>query len=814
MFTRSGRPYGPGHSQTTTHEDRLQELIQQMTAMNRRIDVLYGRASDKSKGSGSHNRDGDPEANSQKNDGEGEEPPPTDDERVPYHPPTRGPHHPPQMRYGENVDYRFDEATKRVRVNIPDFHGKLDPYAFHDWFTSLEDYFEWFGLAAERKVQFVKMKLKGQARVWWQSVEDQLYRLRQLAITDWEEMRLKLQEKYLPVDYEEMLFEELLFLRQGATTVEEYTNRFHELSIRSHVSETERQTIARYKAGLREDIRKDLLTVRLVSVEEANQLALRLEQQSRGNPVRRNVQYPGGNTPRGNFAASGRNPPVGTDRFPPRTTISSERGGIDREDRKGKAVVNNKYNKVKEECFKCGGRGNFAVVFPTRDQQFTLVYGDAARKEEPNNNALPSEDDDSDEEVPVEVLEGSHLPVCVIRQVLTGKRTEEREQEDWLRSNIFHTRVEHKGNSLNLIIDNGSGMNVVSQEVICKLLLPVEDHPKPYKLSWVDDTSIPVRQRCLITFSLGQHYQDAIRCDVIPMKACHVLLGRPWLYDRKVKYDGYTNTYTFLFNGRKIVLQPMKIQEFEQPREENRILTMRGFAQACREVGHMFVLVSKPTQADKAAVWPVEVQKLLQEFSDLTSEELPNSLPPQRNIQHAIDLVPGASLPNLPTYRMSPEEHLELQRQVQDLLDKGLIRESLSPCAVPALLTPKKVGSWRMCIDSRAINKITVKYRFPIPRLDDMLDELHGSRFFSKIDLRSGYHQIRIRPGDEWKTAFKTRDGLFEWLVMPFSLTNAPSTFMRVMNQTLRPFIGKFMVVYFDGILIYSRDYDEHLEHL
>ncbi|KAK1681043.1 hypothetical protein QYE76_041891 [Lolium multiflorum] len=194
----------------------------------------------------------------------------------------------------------------------------------------------------------------------------------------------------------------------------------------------------------------------------------------------------------------------------------------------------------------------------------------------------------------------------------------------------------------------------------------------------------------------------------------------------------------------------------------------------------------------KALVGP---DKACKEFRDVFPEEVPEGLPPLRGIEHQIDLIPGASLPNRAPYRTNPEETKEIQKQVQRY-------------------STKKDGKWRMCVDCRAINNITIRYHHPIPHLEDMLDELSGLAVFSKIDLHSGYHQIRMKEGDEWKTTFKTKFGLYEWLVMPFGLNNAPSTFMRLMNHVLRDFISKFVVVNFDDILIYSHNESDHTIHI
>ena len=201
------------------------------------------------------------------------------------------------------------------------------------------------------------------------------------------------------------------------------------------------------------------------------------------------------------------------------------------------------------------------------------------------------------------------------------------------------------------------------------------------------------------------------------------------------------------------------------------------------------------------------------EYKDVF-ESMPKQLPPRREHDHAIELIPGSQPPSKSAYRLSSSELDELRKQLDTLLAHGFIRTSKSPFGAPMLFVRKKDNSMRMCIDYRSLNQITIKNKYPLPRVDELLDRLAGAKYFTKIDLQSGYHQIRMKDEDIHKTAFRTRYGSFEFLVLPFGLTNAPSTFMAMMQSMLKPYLDKFCISFLDDILIYSSNLEEHLKHV
>ena len=232
---------------------------------------------------------------------------------------------------------------------------------------------------------------------------------------------------------------------------------------------------------------------------------------------------------------------------------------------------------------------------------------------------------------------------------------------------------------------------------------------------------------------------------------------------------------------------------------------------------HVLIQFATPKKAVKrlsaATVKEIADVPVVCEFPDVFPEDLPG-LPPDRDVEFTIELKPGTAPVSRRAYRMPPKHLAELKTQLQELLDKGFIRPSSSPWGCPAIFVKKKDQSLRMCVDYRPLNEVTVKNKYPLPRIDLLFDQLTGAKVFSKIDLRSGYHQIKIRPEDVPKTAFTTRYGLYEYLVMSFGLTNAPAHFMYLMNSVFMPELDKFVVVFIDDILVYSRTEAEHAEHL
>lgn len=221
---------------------------------------------------------------------------------------------------------------------------------------------------------------------------------------------------------------------------------------------------------------------------------------------------------------------------------------------------------------------------------------------------------------------------------------------------------------------------------------------------------------------------------------------------------------------------------------------------------------TKNTKVESAQVQTRELTELLQKYQPIF--HIPNTLPPSRAHDHRIILEHNSGPANVRPYRYPHIQKNEIERAIKEILSTGIIQPSSSPFSSPVLLVKKKDGSWRFCVDYRALNRVTMKDRYPIPTIDELLDELHGASYFTKLDLKSGYHHIRVQPEDVHKTAFRTHDGHYEFLVITFGLTNAPTTFQSLMNDIFRTLLRRHVSVFYDDILVYSRTWIEHLSHL
>lgn len=202
------------------------------------------------------------------------------------------------------------------------------------------------------------------------------------------------------------------------------------------------------------------------------------------------------------------------------------------------------------------------------------------------------------------------------------------------------------------------------------------------------------------------------------------------------------------------------------------------------------------------------------DFWDVFSKGIADTLPPHRSYDCPIDLLPDTTPPRGRVFPLSEPENLALQEYIQENLAKGFIRPSTSPAGAGCFFVPKKDGGLRLCVDYRGLNKITVPNRYPLPLITELFSQIQGAKIFSKLDLRGAYNLVRIRAGDEWKTAFNTKDGHYECLVMPFGLRNAPAVFQNFMNDIFRDMLGRFMLVYLDDILIYSPNLETHQKHV
>lgn len=373
------------------------------------------------------------------------------------------------------------------------------------------------------------------------------------------------------------------------------------------------------------------------------------------------------------------------------------------------------------------------------------------------------------------------------------------------------------GHPARILVDGGAEGNVISSSFQTKHSIPLHSH-QPIPIVLPDGTFSITCHTASIHFA-RDNYSDDLQPLIYNLRKYDLILGKPWLTQINPLINWRTNDLHFQHNGKNVL---WTCRGFKSPsiskRSQGIVMSHLHFSTLATQEGNE-VFLSMVKLGDNKRLTPTplppEIRPLIEEeFPDVFPDSLPDGLPPDRGDAMKIETDPNADPPVRPIIRLSIAELDELKRQLDELLRKGFIKPSTSPYGAPVLFVKKKDGTLRMCVDYRGLNRITRKNRYPLPRIDELIDRFKGAQYFSKLDLLSGYHQQRVFEPHTHKTAFRCRYGHYEFNVVPFGLTNAPASFSSMMRTVLSDVLDKFVVAYLDDIMIYSKTKEEHLTHL
>jgi hypothetical protein len=374
-------------------------------------------------------------------------------------------------------------------------------------------------------------------------------------------------------------------------------------------------------------------------------------------------------------------------------------------------------------------------------------------------------------------------------------------------SELLYVPIKANSQSASAMLDTGATHYFVAAHMVERLGLEVSSCPN--QLEAVNSEAEPeVGVAHAVSLRVGD-WAGKVTFLVVPLDNFNIILGNALFVLAKAVPMPFLGGLLIMEEEQPCFVKAIK-KEIGECSKKNGIISAMQLKDGLRRGEVTYLAALREVKEKDVMDVPVKVAELLEEFKDVTPAELPKTLLPRRAVDHKIELLSGSTPPAQAPYRMSPKELVELQQQLTELLEAGFIQPSKAPYGAPVLFQRKNDEAFRMCVDYRALNKVTVKNKYHVPLIQDLFDRLCKAAYFSKLDLRSSYRQVRIAEGDEPKTTCVTRYGSFEILVMPFGLTNAPATLCNLMNDVFHDYIDKFVVVYLDDIIVYSESFDDH----